>query len=342
MVELIPYQSELLGPASVRLIVPAHQKKDIKDLPASFISEFKPSSLRLVSAISLLFALISEIIKFRPTHIHLHSTFAGIFTRPLIRLLFPKIFVIYCPHGWASDRFTPGLKSRLAEWVEFLLSVFSHRIICISTHEYKTGLRYGISENRLALIPNGVSDAPDSSSNSNEVFWPQNVCRLLFVGRLDRQKGVDLLLDAMRQLDNSFFLLVVGDYVTDANQKFPQGENFRLIGWQSRSQLFDLYDSSHAVIVPSRWEGFGLVAIEALRAGRPVLASKTGGLVDIVSDGVDGFLFQPESVSALISTIEKFRNSNYISLSSNARKKYLEKFTSVKMNEKIINVYNIH
>jgi len=140
------------------------------------------------------------------------------------------------------------------------------------------------------------------------------------VGRLRREKGHVFLLDAFRAVTLSVpeaMLLVVGDG-PDREGLRAQARSLavddRVVWWGERrsEELPRLYAAMDLVVIPSLFEGFGLVALEAMAAGRPVVASATGGLMEIIVDGVTGVLVPAGDRDALARAM--------VSMLSNPRK----------------------
>lgn len=121
--------------------------------------------------------------------------------------------------------------------------------------------------------------------------------RLLFVGRLNAQKNPGVLLRALTELPDDIHLDVVGDG-PDAGVLHALGAQLGIahrIAWhghQSRDAMPTFYAQASCTLVPSRDEGFGLVAAESLLCETPVVAARSGGLPDIVRDGVSGALLR--------------------------------------------------
>jgi glycosyltransferase involved in cell wall biosynthesis len=139
----------------------------------------------------------------------------------------------------------------------------------------------------VRVVPSGVA-IPES------VGPPEEPPHVLYVGRLSAEKGVLELVEAARGLP----LRVVGDgplraQVPDAVGFVPPGE---LGPWYERAAI---------VAVPSRREGYGVVAREAMAWGRPVVATAVGGLLDAVVDGETGLLVPPRDVGALRAALER-------------------------------------
>jgi glycosyltransferase involved in cell wall biosynthesis len=129
--------------------------------------------------------------------------------------------------------------------------------------------------------------------------------QLLAAGRASREKGLDVLLAAMTLEPARDWEATL---VTEGPERAALEDQARALGiadrvtfcdLQPREALFALMRSHCAVVVPSRTEGLGMVALEALALGRPVVASAVGGLVEVVADGPDGILVPPDDPAAL-------------------------------------------
>jgi glycosyltransferase involved in cell wall biosynthesis len=137
----------------------------------------------------------------------------------------------------------------------------------------------------VRVIPGGV-DIPDA------VAQPEEPPHVLYVGRLSAEKGVEELVDATAGLPR----VVVGD--GPLRYRVPDS-----IGFVPPRELGPYYERAAVVVCPSRREGYGVVAREAMARGRAVVASAVGGLVDIVEDGVTGLLVPPGDAAALRSAV---------------------------------------
>jgi glycosyltransferase involved in cell wall biosynthesis len=135
--------------------------------------------------------------------------------------------------------------------------------------------------------------------------------RLAAVGRLVPEKGFDVLLDALLRLDARGIetsLDVLGDGPgRDAlvARAAPLGGRVRFLGARTRDEIAATLAGVHALVVPSRREGLGMVVLEALAVGCPVVVSRTGGLVDVVEEGVDGLFVPVGDAGALADTLTR-------------------------------------
>ena len=139
----------------------------------------------------------------------------------------------------------------------------------------------------VRVVPTGVPIPP-------EMVPPEEPPHILFVGRLSEEKGVLELAEAARGLP----LVVVGS--GHLASRVPG-----VVGPVPPHELGAYYDRAAVVAVPSRREGYGLVAREAMAHGRPVVASAVGGLLEAIDDGVNGVLVRALDVAALRQALEE-------------------------------------
>ena len=196
------------------------------------------------------------------------------------------------------------------------------RIVAANVVERAELLRdYAAHASRIATIPCGVDTdlfTPGDGAEARRRLDLDGRPLLLWVGRIAPIKGLDTLLDAVARLSESgqdMRLLVVGGdtdertsgHETSLRQRIERlglGDSVRFLGPQPQGVLPLYYAASDVTVLPSYYESFGMVALEAMACGSPVIASRVGGLVTTVRDGVTGFLVPDGDVEALAERIE--------------------------------------
>jgi glycogen(starch) synthase len=177
--------------------------------------------------------------------------------------------------------------------------------------------------------------------------------RILFVGRLEERKGPDQLLLALAQMANLLdrvevafvgspgkpddpYSVRINHLAAGLKRKNPKAAvNF--LGHVSDVDLARYYSESDIFVAPSRFESFGLVLIEAMRHGVPVIACDIGGMREIITDGVDGYLFKVDDIGELAARLRFLIEQQEArkSIGRSAKTTYEGRFTSVKMAEGI-------
>jgi starch synthase (maltosyl-transferring) len=176
-------------------------------------------------------------------------------------------------------------------------------IVCVSDSVKEHYERHGFSREKLKTIPNGIDvaawlNAPAASLADFEIAPERRT--ILFVGRLDRQKGLDILFEAMPAVFSALpdvDLLLVGDgpersfltHLASTVEKLRGRVHFA--GWLGNVSEF--MQASEVVVLPSRWEGMPNVVLEAMAAGSPVVASQTHGVLQLLGPNSDEQMCPP-------------------------------------------------
>lgn len=202
-------------------------------------------------------------------------------------------------HAWTQEYLTaqaydPGYR----KVVESFLGGISCAIV--SNERMKAQLEHYCPA--VHVVPGGV-ESQRFTFEPLPVRSPKDTKRILMTGRAtDPLKGLDVLLEAGERLYQQRRDFMIHATVPEETPLPP----FALaIGWQSHQSLVGYYHQADVCVVPSRWEEpFGLVALEAMAAGRPVCASRVGGLQDIVVHKETGFLFESGDAAELAKQLD--------------------------------------
>lgn len=267
--------------------------------------------------------------------VHAHSTFAGAALRTM-RWPGRRPPLVYCAHGWAFDRQAAGWKLALVALAERVLALRCERIVCISEHDRASALARGLPAAKLVTIRNGIRDLAPAGA---EIAWPPTRLRILFAGRFDYQKGVDVFFAAMQELGPEYAAIAIGDAALGDFELRQQASNVRQTGWLARDAVQAHLQCCDVFVIPSRWEGFGLAALEALRAGRAVVASRVGGLAELVQDGVNGYQVEPDSVPALVAALRRCTPDGVAAMGAAGRSRFETLFSAARMQQEIAALY---
>lgn len=166
-----------------------------------------------------------------------------------------------------------------------------------SSYTRQTLVENGVDESRIRVIPYGVNVARFGYSPPRA---RDAVFRVLFVGQMVQRKGLKYLLEAWHALSlKNAELVLVGRGRSDESLLERYRGSYRRESSIDNARLSALYGESDVFCMPSLAEGFGLVYLESMACGTPVIATRNTGAADVVTDGEDGFLIDIRDVDAL-------------------------------------------
>ncbi|MBS4060454.1 MAG: glycosyltransferase family 4 protein [Bacteroidetes bacterium] len=298
-----------------------------------------------------LMKIIAFLLKNRPDIAYSHSTKAGVLGRLAAGIL--KISNIYNPHGWSFNMKVSSPKKKLYILVEKIASLFADKIVAISESEYNDALAKKITKKRkIVLIKNGIDldkfDKRDGQCFKRFLNIPDDYKVIGMVGRLTRQKSPQAFVEIARLVHGQCLrcvFILVGDgglreEVEKMIRKYNLENNFIITGWvENPERYISVMDVG---VLTSQWEGFGLVLVEMMACGKPVVASNVDGIPYVVRDKVDGFLCQPDDVQEFAGCILKLLHNNdlYESMSDSACRHARDKFDLkrvIEQHEKLFN-----
>lgn len=199
-------------------------------------------------------------------------------------------------------------------------------------------------KNEITIIHNGID--LNRFTNLSPAVW-QEPLKFLMIGRLVKQKGQMVVLSALNNLKNyPWQLTVVGAGVEKNNlQKFVKKNKLldRVTFVEPLVQVEKYFSQADVLLMPSIWEGLGVVVMEAMASGRLVLISNVGGMVEIVKDKETGYLAEPKNVldwekkiKIVIENKEECKR-----MTKNAKQYAKENFGIEKMVEKYDKIYSL-
>lgn len=337
LAELIPHQVAAYGRENVQLLVPETHfdfiDPAIRECGAQIVTFKRPT--RLLGSFLLVQRYLQAVGSFEPDVVHAHSSVAGVIVRVLG--LRRNYRIVFCPHGWSVDMQGARYVRGIAEMMERKLGNAADSIIVISKHEYRRAMELGLSPDKVTLVESGIDrNVPPVPAAE----WTDERIRLLYAGRFDYQKGVDILLKAVEGLGDHLSVRLVGGFaVSEENMPETLPSHIAQLGWMDRDGVYAQMKACDVLVVPSRWEGFGLVAIEAMRMQKPVVAAAVGGLVEILGNGQYGMLVAPEDPDALRDCLAGLSRETLQEFGAIGRKRFLACYTSDRMVRQIDDVY---
>jgi glycosyltransferase involved in cell wall biosynthesis len=261
------------------------------------------------------FALRGLFRRERPAIVHTHTSKAGILGRWAAWLAGVPV-IVHTPHGHVFWGYFGAAKTRLFILLERLSALITDRLIMLTDQERRDHMRFRIAtEETFTTIHSGVdleqfAASPGERDRVRESLGiPDGAFVVGAVGRLTAVKGHRVLLDAAKEViarrgEAVFVFLGAGELLEDLKRQAAQlgiAGSVRFAGWQPGAArimgAFDLF------AFPSLNEGMGKALVEAMVLEKPVVASRIGGITDLVDDGISGFLVPPGDAQALADRI---------------------------------------
>jgi glycosyltransferase involved in cell wall biosynthesis len=309
-------------------------------------------SIRPVRDFRALLALVWLMFKEKPDIVHTHSSKAGILGRLAAKIAFvPNI--IHTPHGHVFYGHFGSFASRMFLWIEKLFTRITDRIVALTDGEKNDYEKLSVCPSeKLLKIHSGVDVALYMNANGNLVEkrrslgLDQNGAVIGFVGWLLPIKGPEYLLKSMEHVwpdypETALIFVGKGDLDLDLREQALQltaNGRVKFLGWREDiSEIMPVFDM---LVLPSLNEGMGRVLVEAMAAGKPVVASRVGGIPDLVRDGETGYLVPPADEKALADGIKKLLEDPGNAWEMGQRwKEYCQQFSLEAMIEKLDDLY---
>ncbi|GAB6860728.1 glycosyltransferase family 4 protein [Haloplanus litoreus] len=205
---------------------------------------------------------------------------------------------------------------------------FADRIIAVSDHTHEQLRdRYRFDESRLVTIPPGIDGQRFRPTDESHPAVDEDRESILVLSRLDPRKGIDGAVRAFARLDRpEAELLIAGTGRLESSLKdlataLGVREDVRFLGFVDGETLPALYSAVDLFVLPSEYEGFGIVFMEAMACGTPVIGTDVGGVPTAVVDGETGYLVSPGAEDELAARMADLLDDpeQYASMAAKAR-----------------------
>lgn len=250
--------------------------------------------------------------------IHCHTPVAAALTRFAARSVRKRgTKVIYTDHGFHFHK-TSGFRNWLLYYpIEYILAYYTDVIITINKEDLGVIQKFHVPQ--IVYIPGvgvdvrGIMNMKvDRDSVRNEYGLPNNAFVILSVGELSARKNHEIIIRALAKVPyKDIYYIVCGegskkDYLKSLCKEFNISERVMLVGGMPHHKILELNHAVDLAAIPSLIEGLGLVGIEALASGIPIISSNVHGINDYVINGETGLSCNPHDEKAFAEAIVKF------------------------------------
>lgn len=274
--------------------------------------------------------------------VHTNSSKPGIVGR-IAATLAGVPLVVHTVHGLSFHKFVKWPKWGFYWACEMFSSLFCDQITIVNRY-YTKYFRW--CSKKVKVIYNGLPFSDFPKPEETKIKESSHV-RILFVGRLDTPKNPMFLLRAAKNICSryhnvSFTLVGDGEFYDECKDFIVENgleDRVNLVGWQK--DVYSYYKTHHILAIPSIYEAFGLIFVEAGYYSLPTVTTNVEGIPEVVEDGVTGLLCLPTDLQAFEANIEKLLvdDSLRTKLGQNAHNRVVSQFNVDNMSEKYINLY---
>ncbi len=293
--------------------------------------------------------------KNKPDIVHAHTSKAGFLGRIAAHLAgVPKIF--YMPHGHIFYGYASRLLTNLFVILERFAACFTDVFITLTDIDKEEFLRRKIGlREKFVTIPNGVNIKDYEQVNESAVNElrenlqiPENFSVICTISRLEPVKGVEVFIKAIAKVNETFpnfKALIVGDggekhKLLKLTECLKLDEKIKFLGF--RDDVREIIFLSDVIVNSALNEGQGLAILEAMACAKPVIATKVGGVPEVIIDGQTGILAESGNSEQIASAIIKILNDKELAarLAAEAKKRLIFKFSQEKMINSFRDIYN--
>lgn len=254
--------------------------------------------------------------------IHLHSPIGGAIGRlAAIKARKKGMKVIYTAHGFHFFQGAPLINWIVAYPIEWILSFYTDILVTINKEDYKRA--FHLHAIQVEYIPGvGVdtkkydSTIIDCKAKKKELGIPDNVFILLSVGELCKRKNHETIVKALSLLqDSNIYYLICGKgeeetYLKELVHKYSLDKHIIFLGY--RTDIKEIVRIADCFVFPSKREGLGIAAIEAMSIGLPIITSNVNGILDYSENGKSGYTCSPMDISGFANAISNIKENQLL------------------------------
>lgn len=246
-----------------------------------------------------------------PDLVHGHFWMSGVASEPAARQLRIPLVMTFHALGCVKRRYqgTADTSPPARVHIERIIAHRAAHVVATCSDEVDELSGMGVPRPRISVVPCGVDldwFAPDGPAD-----WRGRTHRLVSVGRMVPRKGFDLAIAALSRLPDTELVIAGGESGDDPEIRRLRGvaaeygvaQRVRLLGHIHRAAMPELLRSADVVLCTPWYEPFGIVPLEAMACGKPVVATAVGGLLDTVCDGITGRLVAPATPAAVAEAV---------------------------------------
>lgn len=181
-------------------------------------------------------------------------------------------------------------------------------IIAASTFTKNTLIDNEIDASKIFIVPYGADTSKLHKQGSLYNYNKSKEFVILFVGQMVERKGIKYLIEACKKVDmNNAILKICGRGLAEYSREYNDLKWVKFIYNATDEDLAKLYQTSDVFVLPSLLEGFGLVILEAMSFGKPVITTSNTGGLDVIEEGIDGYIVPIRDTDSLAERIERLK-----------------------------------
>jgi len=329
------------------------------DIPYFEIKNFQ-RRINIFKEILASWEILWLLFKLRPDIIHVNSSkaggIAGVIAKKYQFFAFKKIQLVFTAHGWAFNEDCPNWQIFLIKWASKISALFYDKIICVSEFDRQAALKNKIAAaKKLVVIHNGIDlknlnflpkEEAQKKLPGREVLAGEKIIGT--IAEWTKNKGINYLLKAIaankEKMAKLTFILIGGGENPDKDkiEKHIRENNLQNVqlyefipNAASYLKAFDIF------ILPSIKEGLPYTILEAMAAGLPIIATKVGGIPELIDNNINGILIESKKPDLIGEKIMELLNRPEIGqmMAGQAEQKAKQEFSLKKMLKKTKEAY---